>query len=491
MNGMILQKRLKAATCCFIVCCLFVAAQTKVTVHFDSIVNNCYTGNGVQWDPYRLDYGRGEMKLSEADRQKLYGRLDFMRPQFIRVMTNTTSVIKNRKLVTTYNIDKLALILDYCQSRKVNVVFGDWGFGTVDARDGSINEEILSQAAAYLGYLVNERGYTCIRYYNLINEPNGYWSATGGNYQLWDKAVRFFTGALRREGLAGKISVMGPDIAIWKSTESWWIDSCATHGSHIGLYDIHTYPSKSTVNSGEYSEIIRAYKHAVPDGKPIVMGEIGLKFVEPADSLFQRENERRIKMKQHASSSDSQMFVYDSMYGTDMADALMQTVNEGFSGAVAWMLDDAMHSNEAPDKLKIWGFWNILGDEFFGSGEEQVRPWYYAWSLLTKYMPCGSKVYRVGVEGSASVKAVAVAKDGRTMIALVNVSKDRQNVSLCSSEPCMLKNMKEFCYAENALSIKGDHTLLPARTGLTIRFRPSYDLSLQGESLVVYTNFDY
>ena len=50
------------------------------------------------------------------------------------------------------------------------------------------------------------------------------------------------------------------------------------------------------------------------------------------------------------------MFVYDFMYGTDMADALFQTVNAGYSGSVVWMLDDAMHAKEAPDKLKVWGF---------------------------------------------------------------------------------------------------------------------------------------
>ncbi len=61
------------------------------------------------------------------------------------------------------------------------------------------------------------------------------------------------------------------------------------------------------------------------------------------------------------------------MYGTDMADALFQTIHAGYSGCIAWMLDDAMHFKEAPDKLKIWGFWNIFGDEIFGAGEERVR----------------------------------------------------------------------------------------------------------------------
>lgn len=66
------------------------------------------------------------------------------------------------------------------------------------------------------------------------------------------------------------------------------------------------------MNSGEYTDIIRAYKQAVPAGRKIVMGEIGFKFVEPADSVYQRENLRRAAAKPYASMDDSQMFVYDS-----------------------------------------------------------------------------------------------------------------------------------------------------------------------------------
>ena len=40
------------------------------------------------------------------------------------------------------------------------------------------------------------------------------------------------------------------------------------------------------------------------------------------------------------------MSVYDVAYGLDMADALVQTLQAGYSGTVAWMLDDAMHNNE-------------------------------------------------------------------------------------------------------------------------------------------------
>lgn len=283
-----------------------------VRIDADSVVNRGYIGNGVQWDPYALDYGQGRVEISDADWAKLYARLDFMRPAFIRVMTNTTSVVRDGRLDRMRGFEHLSHILDYCQSHGVTVMFGDWGGSLMDARAGTVNRTLLDHAAAYVAWLVGEKGYDCIRYYNLVNEPNGFWSAADGDFDLWAKAVSYFRGRLDAEGLAGKVELVGPDAAIWGPEEAWWVSRSRDElGDRIGLYDIHTYPSKCTVNSGEYTRILEAYRREVPAGKKIVMGEIGFKFVEPADSLLQAENLRRAAAHPNASTDDSQMFVYD------------------------------------------------------------------------------------------------------------------------------------------------------------------------------------
>lgn len=183
-------------------------------------------------------------------------------------MTNTTSAMKDGILHPEQGLDHLSHILNYCQTRNVTVMFGDWGGGLVDSRKETINEENLTAAAEYVRFLIEEKGFSCIRYYNLINEPNGYWSSTDGKYPLWARAVRFFHKKLKEKKLTYKLQIVGPDVAIWSANESWWTDSCAIHlNNEIGLYDIHTYPSKSTVNSGAYTDIIRAYKQNVPTGK--------------------------------------------------------------------------------------------------------------------------------------------------------------------------------------------------------------------------------
>jgi len=468
-------------------------AGSVVTVTLDNstLVNDYYLGNGAQWDPYQLNYGNGKMSISDADWQKLYARLDFMRPQLIRMMVNTASFFRDDQIIPEKDMEVLFKLLDYCRQKQVTVVFGDWG-GSVIRRRTEVNAVNLKHAAEFVDYLVNKKGFNCIKYYNLINEPNGDWSATNRSYPLWANAIEQFYENFKDLKINNKINIIGPDIAIWSKTESWWIDSCNYHlGNIINLYDIHTYPSKITVNSGKYSQIIQAYINKVPKDKKAIMGEIGLKFVEKADSVYNEENIERAKSKKYASTQDSQMFVYDYMYGTDMADALSQTVNAGYSGSVAWMLDDAMYSKEAPDKLKVWGFWNILGDEFFGPEEEIVRPWYYAWSLLTKYMPAGSKIYKTEVQGDSEVKSIFSGKDGKYLIALINVSKEPKEVKLTSVALQNIKNCKQFIYSDGTLKKEGDHNLLPNAAHLTLNLKKGVPLILPPESLIVYTSFDY
>lgn len=109
-----------------------------------------------------------------------------------------------------------------------------------------------------------------------------------------------------------------------------------------------------------------------------------------------------------------------------MADALIQTMREGFSGSLVWNMDDAMYNS--PDngdyqtsKLKRWGFWNILGEELTSDvSDENIRPYFYPVSLLTRYFPAGSEIYNVELPDKKGVRAVVGMHNGKYTIAIVN-----------------------------------------------------------------------
>ena len=453
----------------------------EISIDCTSFVSTDYVGNGVQWDPYEI------YAISDSDWQKLYARLDVMQPQFIRMMHNISGKSVHGILIKEEGLEHLMHLLDYCQSRNITVMFGDWGGSLVDSEAKTINEPLLRNSAEYLDFLINYKGYDCIKYYNLVNEPNGNWSQTNGDYWLWNKAVRFVWDEIKKLGLDAKIKMAAPDVAIWTPNETNWVKNTARDLSDAtGIYDIHTYPSKITVNSGEYTDIIKAYKDVVPTDAKIVMGEIGFKYIEAEDAPYQEENLRRAEALPHASIEDSQMFVYDYMYGTDMADALFQTINAGYSGCVAWMLDDAMHFKE-PGKLKIWGFWNIFGDERFGSEHEIVRPWFYAWSLLCRYLPQGSDFYTVDVSGLDGVKAIASVYNGKRTLALVNVSKEKRTVKITADDFPNMENTWKYVYGEGLFTISGDCHMNPAATAFTFSPAAGEILEIAPESLILLT----
>ena len=61
--------------------------SVKVTVT-QEVINPCYLGNGIEWDPYdeAIPWGAA---LSDEDWNTLYERLDYMQPQYVRCMINS------------------------------------------------------------------------------------------------------------------------------------------------------------------------------------------------------------------------------------------------------------------------------------------------------------------------------------------------------------------------------------------------------------------
>ena len=449
------------------------------------VIDNAYIGNGVQWDPYDVhDAGGG---FSAADRKRLTDRLEYMQPRFIRVMGGIRSHLTDGQFDPSRDMEDLHMILGFCNTHGITVLLGDWGGGLVDQQAQTIDEGLIDSSGEMVRYLVEECGYNCIRYYNIVNEPNGSWSSTNGDYALWLRAAQAMDASLHRHGMAGRVRLVAPDAAVWTPAETNWVSgSVRDLGNAVGLYDIHTYPSKVQINTGEYSAMISAYRAAAPADAKMILGELGLKFIDDRDAAYAAENDRRIAADPYASPSDSQMFVFDYMYGTDVADAVMQTAACGYSGCVVWMLDDAMHTKES-GKLKIWGFWNILGEERYGTDRERIRPWCYAMSLLCRYFPQGMQIVDSGVSGIEGVRSMFGRTERGATLAVVNTNQDRAvELSLSGNIP-ELSNLSLYAYGNGLLKLDGEK-LLPAQRELTLTAESR--IRLAPETMLVYTSLE-
>ena len=46
----------------FFASCSPVEQDVIITIDTETVLNDCYIGNGAQWDPYQLDYGKGKFR---------------------------------------------------------------------------------------------------------------------------------------------------------------------------------------------------------------------------------------------------------------------------------------------------------------------------------------------------------------------------------------------------------------------------------------------
>ncbi|MCR5002963.1 MAG: hypothetical protein K5984_01195, partial [Bacteroidales bacterium] len=165
--------------------------------------------------------------------------------------------------------------------------------------------------------------------------------------------------------------------------------------------------------------------------------------------------------------SDCNMLCGDYFYGLDLPLLAMEVMNNGFSGVALWMLDDAMHTNwdsGKPEDVKIWGLWNILGEEIFNDPElEKVKTPYYTWSLMCRYFPQGCDILKTEAPDDKSFRICAATKNGRMTFSAVNLSKEDKFFEV--NLPDCFKDAKMYLYQENNLKWDGE-TPAPVLEGI-------------------------
>lgn len=404
-----------------------------------------FVGIGPQWGGYdNIEKWTGSATLSNADWEKLFQRVDFMRPGLVRLMGSPGW---NYMIDGQYDVQKSAgilfKILDYCQAKNINVMWGEWGQRPVNGNQADV--QWLEHSTDFLNYLINIKGYTCIKYYNMCNEPAGSWSSIAGDYDLWQRTYEHIFAKMEAKGLSSKVKVIAPDIAIWNDMSlGHWITNARNYfGEKINAYDIHTYPSDEQVKGGSYKRAIQGHRDLVPDHLEMIMGELGYKYDE--NSSLGQYNKQRIASDEH-SSDDSNMMVYDAFYGVDVADATIQNLNTGYNGVILWDMDDAMY-DDGNNKLKRWGFWNILGQERFGGvWDEEIRPWFYPMSLMCRYFPQGSTIYRTITPEKRGLSSTCAMKGNRYTIAIANSNTEEHTIRLKMDFDIVLENTKHYKY---------------------------------------------
>ncbi|WP_068475028.1 cellulase family glycosylhydrolase [Saccharicrinis aurantiacus] len=487
--------------------------QVTVNINTTDIVTENFIGNGVQLDPYPhadtkdADWG---LLMTPEKWARVYHRLDYMQPHFMRIVDQANwrylkGFDKNNNPIIDFDTDEekvLEQLLDYCEKNNITVLLGEWGVPyevhDVDAGFSGIlkgaNDPVwISMIVDHLDYLINTKGYTCIRYFNLVNEPNGDWSTVDGDYDQWREGASMLAQALRDKGLDKTVTIAGPDAVAHcdnhKSdyTGMEWIHQAADDlKDDMGALEIHAYLEAHIIREGrieiDYANLAEKAREV---NLPILFGELGT-------DRNSAENQARVAKDPYA-CEDSQMDVYDFSYGIDMANATIQVMNTGFHGSAAWAADDAMHTlNDLGNKneIKRWGFWNSLGTELCNNpADEAIRPWFYTWSLTCRYIQPGSSIVKTEVLNCEGLRVVTAVNGKQVTIGIVNTTEADHNLTL-NADVASNALFQEFVYEENAYKVDAEEFPVAEQNKLSFK-QNQLDISVAANSFRLLTTYSF
>lgn len=459
------------------------AKNTEVVFNTNDVITSDYKGLGVQWDPYQVH------PLTDEEWNMVTQRVDYLNPSFVRCMIYSTTYCKgldeNKKPIYDFESSQMKELikeLDYLESRQIEVILGEWEapdrfkgqFEGVTV-DSPYWAEIIG---GLIDYLINEKGYTCIQYYNYVNEANSSWSYCE-DYNKWVTGIRYLHKKFDELGINDRVKIIGPD-TVWDDDNTWLknIEKDSSINQKIGLYDVHMYPTIDEITSGEIETKVRAQRQSV-SGKDFYMTEIGM--------VTGKEN------------GDSQSYIRDFSYGVVMADAAVQTMRGGFSGVAIWDLDDAMHDQQngydSSDirSLKQWGFWNSTGGRLYNQkDEENIRPHFYTWSLMTHLFPRHCQIINsTSTQKLNGLRTVAMkTDDGQITYMIVNNSTSPMNVKVFDYDVKNVKQVYEYRYFDNDRIVDENDYPIEKNILKDINFEEGFDVNLPSGGVVFLSTID-
>lgn len=249
-------------------------------------------------------------------------------------------------------------------------------FGGIDYL-GPMWQDPAKAARVYadlLDYLVKEKGFTCIKYFTLNNEPNaGFFTVERGTFAAFETIHRLLHEELKTRDL--DIALVGSDDAGNYHFFAECIESDTVRDS-VGIFSSHIYPEEYELNRTEVARLFQAridlIERASP-GKDLMIGEFG----------FAAAGGQGI-------AANDPMKTYDyALYSTDF---ILDGLGRGITGFTLWVLHQCYYPRAACDLMAygMWGYRTAPGD---------VYPVFHAIANLTRHTNPGDLVTPVTVDG--------------------------------------------------------------------------------------------
>ena len=453
-------------------CCQQAAKIDKDRIAFMStdVVQQSFGGLGVEWGAYE-----DTDKLIEGGWDLILSHMDHLGAARIRLMVSYDWFCQNydnkgtddkNDDTWTYNFsNKYAKnmfdILQYCETHDIDVAFGAWNVlaDMTGTGEWSMLEEVTADirwskiTADTLDYLVNHKGFSCIKWFVNTNEPN-FTNAKNFNnkYSVWEQGVKNVRKALDDVGL-NKIGIIGGDTTGFEGTDEYFTNIATNIPDLVGDYGCHLYLSNIAVDRGEvFDQVKELYAN--------------IKKIDPGLGVVRQANVWEAGLRDGKTILDCQSLINTSSYAVRMVDYTVQCLAAGLNGVVYWDFDDAMHFMYTDNTMtpKEWGMFSSLAEA--SSAKQELRPWYHTSSLLCHLLKKGNKIYSPVQNDNkvdSSFRSLATINEDGTQAGYVAVNAGREAVekTFCIEEKVEGNKLYIYTFSDSAYKLNEEGYIEP------------------------------
>lgn len=308
------------------------------------------------------------------------------------------------------------------------------------------NEEFAESFSTVAKYLIERRGYTCIKELTPFNEPDG-------NIIPLERYVplaKVLDRRLRADGIRDRVRLNLSDNT---DTRRFFLEGCARDlAQEADMFNSHTYifgyetPNR-TVLEWERANVAAAAKA----GKEHFVGEFGSN--QCVGATRQTDIDR-----------------YDR--GVLMTRLVVNFLNAGAIGTSYWSLIDQYYGRHEPyAAMQQLGLWRYVARAYgedpdpniYASlkGNYQPRPQYYAYSLLTRFVRKGSEVYPLELGNEFAAGMAVCSAEGRWTYVIANATDNDLSFDLKNTFRGGMTACKVYTYEERRLP-DGDELIAPS-----------------------------
>jgi alpha-galactosidase len=293
-------------------------------------------------------------------------------------------------------------------------------------------DEWAENYSALIKHLIVDREYTCVNEITPMNEPDGGPLLTSTEYI---KMAKVLDARFKKDGIRDKVRFNLSDNT---DTRTFYLVDCAENLMDIAdIFNSHTYIfGYETPNVTIFDWEKNNVEIAARAGKKHLVGEFG------SNQCVGATRQRDIDLYAR---------------GVLMTRLILNFLNAGASGVSYWSLIDQYYGKDADyQEMQQLGLWKYVKEVYKTDStysrikkDYEVRPQYYSYSLLTRFLKPGAGIYPIGMNEDFAIGTAVKDTSGKWTYIFANGTGDTKKIAIAN--PAVEGEFDLYKYEERTL----------------------------------------